>query len=61
MQVAELEAQGTHDSSSDNNKEELSQSLEELELLVKAKDEVRPLRGCKTGKLKFKAPTAVKY
>uniref|UniRef100_A0A8D2PPZ5 Uncharacterized protein n=1 Tax=Zosterops lateralis melanops TaxID=1220523 RepID=A0A8D2PPZ5_ZOSLA len=39
QRVAELEAQGTHDSSSDNNKEELSQSLEELELLVKAKDE----------------------
>ncbi|XP_041321796.1 homer protein homolog 3 isoform X2 [Pyrgilauda ruficollis] len=37
--VAELEAQGTHDSSSENNKEELSQTLEELELLVKAKDE----------------------
>ncbi|XP_063260902.1 homer protein homolog 3 [Prinia subflava] len=36
---AELEAQGTHDSSSENNKEELSQTLEELELLIKAKDE----------------------
>ncbi|KAL9824231.1 homer protein homolog 3 isoform 1-T1 [Geothlypis trichas] len=39
QRVAELEAQGTPDSSSDNNKEELSQSLEELELLLKAKDE----------------------
>ncbi|NWS03220.1 HOME3 protein, partial [Motacilla alba] len=38
-QVAELESQGAQDSSSDNNKEELSQSLEELELLLKAKDE----------------------
>lgn len=37
--VAELESQGTQDSSSDNNKEELGQSLEELELLLKAKDE----------------------
>ncbi|XP_056368631.1 homer protein homolog 3 [Oenanthe melanoleuca] len=37
--VAELESQGTQDSSSDNNKEELSQTLEELELLLKAKDE----------------------
>lgn len=40
MQVAELESQGAHDSSSENNKEELSQTLEELELLIKAKDEV---------------------
>ncbi|XP_050842242.1 BLOC-1-related complex subunit 8 isoform X2 [Serinus canaria] len=40
QRVAELEvARGTPDSSSDNNKEELSQSLEELELLLKAKDE----------------------
>ncbi|NWI46600.1 HOME3 protein, partial [Picathartes gymnocephalus] len=39
QRVAELESQGTQDSSSDNNKEELSQTLEELELLLKAKDE----------------------
>ncbi|XP_066196231.1 homer protein homolog 3 isoform X1 [Sylvia atricapilla] len=39
QRVAELESQGTHDSSSENNKEELSQTLEELELLLKAKDE----------------------
>ncbi|NXY11617.1 HOME3 protein, partial [Pteruthius melanotis] len=39
QRVAELESQGTPDSSSDTNKEELSQSLEELELLLKAKDE----------------------
>ncbi|NXP19652.1 HOME3 protein, partial [Scytalopus superciliaris] len=39
QRVAELESQGTPDSSSENNKEELSQTLEELELLVKAKDE----------------------
>lgn len=42
MQVAELESQGAHDSPSENNKEELSQTLEELELLIKAKDEVKP-------------------
>ncbi|NWH41803.1 HOME3 protein, partial [Chloropsis hardwickii] len=41
QRVAELESQGAHDSSSENNKEELSQTLEELELLIKAKDEVR--------------------
>ncbi|KAM6294807.1 homer protein homolog 3 [Aegotheles albertisi] len=39
QRVAELESQGAHDSSSENNKEELSQTLEELELLIKAKDE----------------------
>uniref|UniRef100_H0YS55 Homer scaffold protein 3 n=1 Tax=Taeniopygia guttata TaxID=59729 RepID=H0YS55_TAEGU len=39
QRVAELEAQGTPDSCGDSSKEELSQSLEELELLVKAKDE----------------------
>lgn len=42
MQVAELESQGAHDSPSENNKEELNQTLEELELLIKAKDEVKP-------------------
>uniref|UniRef100_A0A8C6JG58 Uncharacterized protein n=1 Tax=Melopsittacus undulatus TaxID=13146 RepID=A0A8C6JG58_MELUD len=40
QRVAELESQGTQDSSSENNKEELNQTLEELELLIKAKDEV---------------------
>uniref|UniRef100_A0A8C3E976 Homer scaffold protein 3 n=1 Tax=Corvus moneduloides TaxID=1196302 RepID=A0A8C3E976_CORMO len=44
QRVAELESQGTHDSSSENNKEELSQTLEELELLIKAKDEEAKLR-----------------
>uniref|UniRef100_A0A8C2YB27 Homer protein 3 n=1 Tax=Coturnix japonica TaxID=93934 RepID=A0A8C2YB27_COTJA len=39
QRVTELESQGAHDSSSENNKEELSQTLEELELLIKAKDE----------------------
>ncbi|PKU34677.1 hypothetical protein llap_15016 [Limosa lapponica baueri] len=39
LKVAELESQGAHDSSSENNKEELNQTLEELELLIKAKDE----------------------
>ncbi|XP_029819709.1 homer protein homolog 3 [Manacus vitellinus] len=49
--VAELESQGTHDSSSDNNKEELSQTLEELELLIKAKDEeIQMLKSQKCGR-----------
>uniref|UniRef100_A0A8C3Y2Q4 WH1 domain-containing protein n=1 Tax=Catharus ustulatus TaxID=91951 RepID=A0A8C3Y2Q4_CATUS len=49
--VAELESQGTQDSSSDNNKEELSQSLEELELLLKAKDEeLQLLKGQRCGR-----------
>ncbi|NXB89309.1 HOME3 protein, partial [Vidua chalybeata] len=39
QRVAELEAQGAHESCSENSKEELSQTLEELELLLKAKDE----------------------
>uniref|UniRef100_A0A8U7NFM3 Homer scaffold protein 3 n=1 Tax=Corvus moneduloides TaxID=1196302 RepID=A0A8U7NFM3_CORMO len=50
-QVAELESQGTHDSSSENNKEELSQTLEELELLIKAKDEeIQMLKSQKCGR-----------
>lgn len=39
-QVAELELQGAQDSSNESNKEDLSQTLEELELLIKSKDEV---------------------
>nr|XP_014433653.1 homer protein homolog 3 [Pelodiscus sinensis] len=38
--VAELELQRAHNSSPEGSKEELSQTLEELELLIKAKDEV---------------------
>lgn len=40
LQVAELEAQKGHDSSNEG-KEEAGPALEELEQLVKAKDEVR--------------------
>ncbi|NXX41881.1 HOME3 protein, partial [Tricholaema leucomelas] len=43
QRVAELESQGAQDSPSENNKEELSQTLEELELLIKAKDEARAM------------------
>ncbi|NXP45842.1 HOME3 protein, partial [Heliornis fulica] len=51
LQVAELESQGAHDSSSENNKEELSQTLEELELLIKAKDEeIQMLKNQKCGR-----------
>ncbi|XP_009954758.1 PREDICTED: homer protein homolog 3 isoform X4 [Leptosomus discolor] len=51
QRVAELESQGTHDSSSENNKEELSQTLEELELLIKAKDEeIQMLKSQKCGR-----------
>ncbi|XP_048686792.2 homer protein homolog 3 isoform X1 [Caretta caretta] len=39
LRVAELELQRAHDSSSEGSKEELNQTLEELELLIKAKDE----------------------
>ncbi|KAM8795054.1 homer protein homolog 3 [Eudromia elegans] len=39
QRVAELESQGAPDSASENNKEDLSQTLEELELLIKTKDE----------------------
>ncbi|XP_072701720.1 homer protein homolog 3 isoform X2 [Ciconia boyciana] len=51
QRVAELESQGAHDSSSENNKEELSQTLEELELLIKAKDEeIQMLKSQKCGR-----------
>ncbi|XP_054252090.1 homer protein homolog 3 isoform X3 [Indicator indicator] len=50
QRVAELEAQGAQDSPSENNKEELSQTLEELELLIKAKDEeIQLLKSQKCG------------
>ncbi|NXF88152.1 HOME3 protein, partial [Eubucco bourcierii] len=50
QRVAELESQGAQDSPSENNKEELSQTLEELELLIKAKDEeIQMLKNQKCG------------
>ncbi|NXN09171.1 HOME3 protein, partial [Indicator maculatus] len=50
QRVAELEAQGAQESPSENNKEELSQTLEELELLIKAKDEeIQLLKSQKCG------------
>ncbi|XP_030395964.1 homer protein homolog 3 isoform X4 [Gopherus evgoodei] len=49
-QVAELELQKAHDSSSEGSKEELNQTLEELELLIKAKDEeIQQLKSQKSG------------
>ncbi|XP_025894651.1 homer protein homolog 3 isoform X6 [Nothoprocta perdicaria] len=39
QRVAELESQGAPDSAAENSKEDLSQTLEELELLIKTKDE----------------------
>ncbi|NWI01594.1 HOME3 protein, partial [Tichodroma muraria] len=51
QRVAELESQGTQDSCSENSKEELSQTLEELELLLKAKDEeIQLLKSQKCGR-----------
>ncbi|MGH0155665.1 UNVERIFIED_CONTAM: hypothetical protein FKN15_029448 [Acipenser sinensis] len=41
-QVAELEAQGARHAACDIGKDELNQSLEELEAVLKAKDEARP-------------------
>uniref|UniRef100_A0A8C6YWM5 Homer protein 3 n=1 Tax=Nothoprocta perdicaria TaxID=30464 RepID=A0A8C6YWM5_NOTPE len=41
QRVAELESQGAPDSAAENSKEDLSQTLEELELLIKTKDEIR--------------------
>ncbi|NXR14405.1 HOME3 protein, partial [Semnornis frantzii] len=50
QRVAELESQGAQDSPTENNKEELSQTLEELELLIKAKDEeIQMLKSQKCG------------
>lgn len=41
LQVAELEAQLGHPAASQTGREELKRSLEELEALLKAKDQVR--------------------
>ncbi|XP_043358781.1 homer protein homolog 3 isoform X3 [Dermochelys coriacea] len=50
LRVAELELQRAHDPSSEGSKEELSQTLEELELLIKAKDEeIQQLKSQKSG------------